>query len=345
MIEEVVGRVQRNCDISDASHGGNFTMCTYLMKMREYFRWEKGLAFTDRLPKDELGEWLASREDYWESIEQEEFAPIEIDGHSIDPFDSESVNEALRGYGLVYSAGLENCAKPHFYLAELEREEEPVDGFSMRISGRELARGLNSPPAMLREETIFIRREALRRLLWERLETWRWNSPDNAMGRAFACYDIEEDVEAALYEMADSELLSVREHEIGEFLVGQEVGETWNGMLLSVAGTPAELAARAVRDLAADCLRTLPAILSGERDKSLHFYVGNLGGMRKSIFPSIEKRYLDWLQSGSLHGLEELVEEGREHWLSLTRKMCDLYSEEPSRAGDRIMQLVDSSHL
>ena len=50
MIEEVVRRVQRNCDISDANHGGNFTMCTYLMKMREYFRWEKGLAFTDRLP-------------------------------------------------------------------------------------------------------------------------------------------------------------------------------------------------------------------------------------------------------------------------------------------------------
>ena len=38
MIEEVVSCVQRNCDISDANHGGHFTMCTYLMKMREYFR-------------------------------------------------------------------------------------------------------------------------------------------------------------------------------------------------------------------------------------------------------------------------------------------------------------------
>ncbi|MGD8265467.1 MAG: hypothetical protein PVH09_02815, partial [Chromatiales bacterium] len=102
MIEEVVSCVQRNCDISDANHGGHFTMCTYLMKMREYFRWEKGLAFTDRLPADELGEWLATREDYWESIEREEFAPIEIDGHVIDPFDSERVNEALREHGLVY---------------------------------------------------------------------------------------------------------------------------------------------------------------------------------------------------------------------------------------------------
>jgi hypothetical protein len=345
MIEEVVSRVQRNCDISDANHGGHFTMCIYLMKMREYFRWEKGFAFTDRLPADELGEWLATREDYWESIEREEFAPIEIDGHVIDPFDSERINEALREHGLVYSAGLENCARPHFYLAELEREEQPVDGFSMRISGRELARGLNSPPAMLREETIFIRREALRRLLWERLETWRWNTPDNAMGRAFACYDIDSDVEAALYEMADNELLSVREHEIGEFLVGQEVGNTWNEMLLSLAGTPAELEARAVRDLAADCLRTLPAILSSEREKSLHFYVGNLGGMRKAIFPSMEERYRDWLHNGQLNGLQALVEEGREHWLEVTRKLCDLYNEDPSGAHRRISELVESSHL
>jgi hypothetical protein len=67
--------------------------------------------------------------------------------------------------------------------------------------------------------------------------------------------------------------------------------------------------------------------------------------MRNSLFPSLEKRYLDWLHSGSLNGLEELVEEGREHWLPLTRKMCERYSEEPSRAGANIMQLVESSHL
>ncbi len=121
----------------------------------------------------------------------------------------------------------------------------------------------------------------------------------------------------------------------------EEIVESrWDRELL-----PAELAARAVRDLAADCLRTLPAILSGEREKSLHFYVGNLGGMRKSIFPSLEKRYTDWLQSGSLNGLEELVEEGSEHWLSLSGKMCELYSEDPGLVRDNITQLVESRHL
>ncbi|MCK7491237.1 MAG: hypothetical protein MZW92_05610 [Comamonadaceae bacterium] len=32
--------MQKNCDISDAHHARDMTMCTYLLEMREYFRWE-----------------------------------------------------------------------------------------------------------------------------------------------------------------------------------------------------------------------------------------------------------------------------------------------------------------
>jgi DNA topoisomerase IA len=46
--------------------------------------------------------------------------------------------------------------------------------------------------------SIFLRRESLRRLLWEKLESWRWSRPDNALGRAFACYDFEGDLEESL---------------------------------------------------------------------------------------------------------------------------------------------------
>ena len=60
--------MQRNCDIADAQHGGDYTLCVYLMKMREYFRWEAGLPFNARLPKDEVGEWLTAREGLWESL-------------------------------------------------------------------------------------------------------------------------------------------------------------------------------------------------------------------------------------------------------------------------------------
>ena len=102
----------------------------------------------------DVGDWLVAREDLWDGLVDDDYRTLPLGDRRLDPYDTVAVNGVLEHYGLVYSAGLENCAKPHFYLAELEREEEPVDGFSMRISGRELARGLNSPPAMLREETI-----------------------------------------------------------------------------------------------------------------------------------------------------------------------------------------------
>ena len=48
--------VQRNCDISDARHAGDYGLCTFLLKMREYYRWEHELPLTRNLPQDELGD-------------------------------------------------------------------------------------------------------------------------------------------------------------------------------------------------------------------------------------------------------------------------------------------------
>ena len=70
--------VQRNCHIADARHGADYTMCVYLMKMREYYRWEKGLGYDARLPNEEVGDWLMKREELWDSLSEAEFAPLRI---------------------------------------------------------------------------------------------------------------------------------------------------------------------------------------------------------------------------------------------------------------------------
>ncbi len=36
--------VQTNCDIADAHHAADMTLCVYLLQMREYFRWERRAA-------------------------------------------------------------------------------------------------------------------------------------------------------------------------------------------------------------------------------------------------------------------------------------------------------------
>ena len=111
--------VQHNCNIVDAKYAANFSLCTYLMKMREYCRWDKGYAYHEALSKEEVGEWVSERESLWDGLEQKTFTPIDIDGEKFDPFDTDIINKVLLPKGLVYSGGLGAGAVPHFFLAKL----------------------------------------------------------------------------------------------------------------------------------------------------------------------------------------------------------------------------------
>lgn len=345
MIEILIQTVQHNCNIADARHGGEYTMCTYLMKMREFYRWEKQLEFNDRLPKEALGDWLAERESSWLDLEEDGFLPLAVSGETLDPFADERLNELLRPHGLVYSAGLEGGARAHFYLAELESEERQSDGLTLRISGRELARGLSAPAAMTRDHSIYLRREALRRQLWERYEIWRWNSAKNALAEAYACYDMQGDVETALSLMADKELETVRQHEMGEYLAGKIVGDDWNRMLMEAAHSPAELMARAVRDHLADCATTLPYLLNNARNDSIHLFIGSLTGMRKQIFPALQRAYERWVSSGSCDELLQLARQGEQHWKRVALQLCDCYRHGNNDCAAQIARIVEQNYL
>jgi len=80
--------VQRNCDISDARHGGDYGLCTFLLKMREYYRWEHEFPLPRPLPKDELGAWLSAREQLWDGLEAENFSPLPLAAGELEPFDA-----------------------------------------------------------------------------------------------------------------------------------------------------------------------------------------------------------------------------------------------------------------
>ena len=139
--------VQHNCNIVDAKHAGNFTLCIYLMKMREYCRWDKGYSYADQLTKEELGEWVTERELMWDELNGKHYGPIDIDGTKFDPFDTDAINTALLPYGMVYSGGIGARSVPHFFLAKLDQSQS-IDGYQVVISSEECARDLSSPPAM-----------------------------------------------------------------------------------------------------------------------------------------------------------------------------------------------------
>jgi len=184
-------------------------MCTYLLKMREFFRWEQGLGLQSPIPTESLGNWLVEREQLWEQMADSDFSGIDVAGQHFDPFDNAGINRALNPLGLVYSAGLANGARANFYLGEL-LQHESGDGFALYVSGREYARCLTAPPAMSSHEGVFLRQEALRRYLWEKYQSWGWRRPDNALGRAYACYDFGSDADAALNRMTVVETAAAR---------------------------------------------------------------------------------------------------------------------------------------
>ncbi len=339
-VEKIRQQVQHNCHIADARHGGDFTMCTYLLKMREFYRWEQGLGIQAVLPKEALGDWLMAREALWESLDAREYLPLIIDGKEYEAFDVAAVNRALEPHGLVYSAGLANGARANFFLGELLQRENGEDGFVLHLSGREYARCLSAPPAMAVEKEIFLRREALSRYLWEKYESWGWNRPDNALGRAFASYDFAGDAETALARMTEAEMAAAREHELGEYEASRLLGPDWNRMLLDLALSPAELMARAVKDHLADALRTLPRLLEEANPASLHFYMGNLSGMRRHLFPGLVAAYEHWLAGKGFASMLEAVEWSRQHWLDLAREMMDVHRRLGVGSAETLRRLV-----
>ncbi|WP_457667866.1 Sfum_1244 family protein [Thiolapillus sp.] len=338
-LEKIRDQVQHNCHIADARHGGDYTMCTYLLKMREFFRWEEGLGFQSSIPAENLGDWLTAREELWDKLGEDDFAAIEIDGRSFDPFDSRGINQALNDRGLVYSAGLAGGARANFYLGEL-LQHEGGDGLRLYISGREYARCLSAPPAMASEQGVFLRKEALRRYLWEKYESWGWNRPDNALGHAYACYDFAADAEAALEQMTEAEMASAREHELGEYEASCLLGDGWNEMLLDLALSPAELMARAVKDHIADSLRTLPMLLESGAPASIHFYVGNLSGMRRHLFPQLQEAYEWWREQGDLSSLKQTASDQRPHWQELARDMMAVHRRLGVGSAETLRRLV-----
>jgi len=322
-LPQLASAVQRNCDISDARHAGDYGLCTFLLKMREYYRWENELPFASTLPRDELGDWLKAREQAWDRIEAAQFAPLPLARGELDPFDAEAANRELLPQGCVYSAGYGRWHKPVFFLGRLLRVEERA-GFTIRISSCEYARELAAPPAVLQGRTIFVRLESVRRTLWEKIEEYQWRKQGSAMARALASYGFVADTEGALQRMADNEMETMILHELGEAQAGELLGEAWGEMALQLSRTRGEPVARAVRDLLADCLSTLPVLLERDNLQALHFYFATFDAPRRELFPQALDAYEYFLRSGALDRLWQVVHEGRERWLECARGLLAL---------------------
>lgn len=335
---QLIEAVQKNCHIADANHARNMTMCTYLLEMREFFRWENELPLTQPPPRSEIGDWITKREDLWESLEADNFAALPINGQTIDPFESKTINAALVPKGYVYGAGIGRYRKPHFFLGELKRREER-DGLTIYVTGCEYARDLSTVPAAYQDGAIYLRTDALKRALWEKVELWGQKKPDGAMQAALQFYRFEHDGEAALERMTEAESEAVILHEVGEARADQLLGGDWKTMIASFTHKHPELLARSIRDNLADCLSTLPTLIENQAWGSLHYYMAEFDGLRLVLFPALPRAYKHWRESGKLDALLQTIQQGQTHWLAQAKSLLDIYHDDPLGAEEKIQIL------
>lgn len=336
--------VQTNCHIADSRAAGNYTLCIYLLKMREFYRWESGYDYGDALPRDEVGSWLREREQLWETLEEQTFLSIPIDGTEFDPFDAASINAILRPQRLIYSGGLGGRSHAHFFLGVLERYEQHND-FEIIVVADEYARDLTAPPAMSQGRTIYIRREAMRRMIWEKYEQWLWNRPDNAFKKALDYYDFDNDLDGSLTRMTSAELNAAVLHEIGEVRAHEILGEDWEALLHSLPHSKLELMLRAIRDHLADALSTLPALLNTDDDASLHFYIANLTHMRKDLFPGLLMAYEAWTATGKRDALHTITHQAATHWQTLCLTVLSLWQQDHEIDNQRLIDIIEQNRL
>ncbi|MDH3693767.1 MAG: hypothetical protein OER96_04260 [Gammaproteobacteria bacterium] len=339
-VKQLITRVQENCEISDACHAGDYTMCIYLLRMREYYRWSFEIPLSTKLSHRDVGAWVETKETRWDALLDSYYSPIPFGEQIFDAFDHDALNQKLTREGLVYSAGYGRGGKPVFVLAELLQYEN-TDAYELYITGKEYARELTAPPAMSRGRTIFVRRESLRRMIWEMVDEWRWHKPRNAMFRAMQFHGMDADIERTVDTITEDELENVILHEVGEIVAGELLGSAWEDMLLELNNRPAEIVARAVRDNLADCLSALPALLQGENIPSIHFYFAHFHPLRKKMFPALDNAYKSWVDSHDLKPLKETVRRGREHWQEVAESLVAIYQDGDEQFSPRVESFVE----
>ncbi len=338
-LHRLIEAVQRNCDIADARHARDMTMCVYLLQMREFYRWEHGIALAAPIDRAELGRWLAAREKHWAALEDAEYAPLPVADGEFGPFEVFAINRALLPHGLLYGGGIGRFGKPHFFLGRLARRERR-DALELRVAGCEYARDMGGVTAALQDGVIVLREEVLARWLWEKFELWGMRRSEGALGAALEHYGFASDPQAALARMTAQEGETLVLHEMGEARAGDLLGTDWDDLLASLSDRRAEIVARAVRDNLADCLVTLPALVERGPPASLHFFFANFEGMREALFPELRAAYRCWRERGDARAVLRAAAEGASRWGEVAAGLLEQFRTHPQEAGAALARLA-----
>lgn len=307
MSNALLKTIRYNCDISDARDNGIYSICTLVLKLRNLYKWEHNLEPWEEPESSVLLDWIAAKEEYWESISREEFLSIPINGETVDPFQLSPINKYLAGENHLYGAGYGRSMKAVFFMAEI-LEERVVEDCPTKILGKEKARELSSPFAMLQDGVIYVRKDPMRFFFWDQIQEINICCR-LAMQQALGAYGLLQDGCSVNREKLIADFDNIVEEELDIFIY-HEVGEHQDNLLDSkifqkiIGAYPAsaiELLARAVKDILADThpKGLLSHIVTREKKSSLGFYMSFLDGMRKHLCPELSEACRTFWNNGN----------------------------------------------
>jgi hypothetical protein len=328
-LDGFIKQVLHNCSISDAKYAGCYSVCGLALRLRDLYKWEKGLAPWIEEEPSRVLEWIGNREDLWEKLMDKELGALTIDGRTYDPFDTRGVNEVTEPLGLFYGAGYVHSLKPTFFLARLEAKKT-IHGCGVYILGRELARDLLTLPALTQERSVVIRREAGEHYLWNQM-LYVKKSGRSALRYASQNHGLTDlhpkTLQGHLSRIFADEMGSCIHHELGELYDRVFNRVIWRELIAAFPYTPIELLARALKDLLADTNErgTLPYIITGRKKPSLGFYVAFLDGLRKALFPEMIGAFYEFMEKEDWHIIGEAVLTSRTRVMGYAQTMSEIF--------------------
>jgi len=321
--------VRHNCDISDALDNGIYSICTLVLKLRNLYKWENGLQPWQEPESGELLDWIADKEEYWESLSDETFQRLPVNSRDIDPFSLQSANQLLSETGQVYGAGYGRSMKAVFFIAEIV-EQKTVAGCPVMILGKETARELSSPFAMLQDGIIYIRKEPLRFYFWDHIQE-TMPSCKSAMHHALDSYgvlkedlSINRDLLVERFDrLIDQEMDIFIYHEVGEYHENVLSSSTLQKIIHAFPDSAIELLCRSVKDILADTHESglLSHIVAHQKKSSLGFYRVFLDGMRKMLCQDFVDGCASFWKTANWDNIEKARQKCRENTLTLADKL------------------------
>lgn len=328
-LDSIVRQVLHNCSISDARYAGFYSICGLALRLRDLYKWEKGLApWVEEEPAVVL-DWIGKKEEEWERLVESDFSPISILGRSYDPFDTAGINAVLEPLGLFYGAGYVYSLKPSFFLAGLD-EKRRVDGFEVYYLGRELARDLLTVAALSQDDHILIRKDSAKLFLYDKIFFIK-KSGRPALKFALENYGLEiqdaKGLHSAFARISDEESESYVYHELGEIRDTDFDRSAWRDMIAAFPHTPIELLIRSVKDILADTNEygKLRYITREKKSASLGFFAAFLDGLRKELFPEIIEAFGEFAETRNWQTIEKAVDAGYRRAKFYTETICGIY--------------------